>query len=46
MSSVLVRLGRMSPAIGVLGWRATGCSGGIGRAGEVEVSHSVCKGEV
>jgi len=31
----------MSPMTGVLGWRATGYSGGVGRAGEVEVLHSV-----
>lgn len=29
----------MSSTIGVLGWRATDCPGGIGRAGEVEVLH-------
>ena len=39
VSLVLLRLDGMSPTIGVQGWRATGHSGGIGRAGEVEVSH-------
>lgn len=38
ISLLLVRLGGMSPMTGVLG-RATGCSGGIGRAGKLEVSH-------
>jgi len=37
ISLVSVRPGRMSPTTGVLGWRAIGCSGGIGKAGEVEV---------
>lgn len=37
----LVRLGGMSAVTGALGWRATVCSGGVGRAGELEVSH--CK---
>lgn len=34
ISLVLVRLGEMS---GVVRWKGTGCLGGIGRAGQVEV---------
>lgn len=33
---VFVTLGGMSPVAGALGWRATGSSGAIGRAGKVE----------
>jgi len=36
---VLARLGGRSSTAGVLGWRATGCSEGIGRADEVEELH-------
>jgi len=36
-----IRLDGMSPTTGVLGWRATGYSGGLGRAGEVEKLHCV-----
>ena len=41
-SSVLARRGGMSPVIGVLGQRATGCSGGTGKWR----SCTVCRGEV
>jgi len=40
-SLVLVRLGGMNPAPGVLAWRAIGCSEGVGRAGEVEELHCI-----
>ena len=36
MPLLLVRVGGMGPKTGVLESRATGCSGGIGRAGKVE----------
>ena len=39
--SVLVRLGGRSPTAGVLGQRATGYSGGTGRACEVELLNCV-----
>lgn len=39
VSLVLLRLGGTSPTVGVLGWRAAGCSAGMGRADEAEVWH-------
>lgn len=41
ISLLLVRSDGVNPIDGVLGWRAVGCSGGVGRTGEVEELHCV-----